>query len=1511
MELEGALPMDDKAKRMRDLLSSFYTPDQSIPGSPPHNAVSRFATLDTINTTSFDADQYMNLLVQKSSLEGLLQKHVEMSAEIKNLDTDLQMLVYENYNKFISATDTIKKMKNNIVGMETNMEQLLEKITSVQSRSDGVNTSLFEKREHIEKLHRTRNLLRKVQFIYDLPTRLQKCIKSEAYADAVKFYTGATPIFKAYGDSSFLDCKRASEEAVSGLVFSDSESIQARAEAVMLLKKLDFPVENLKVKLFEKLKQFLVDLDLEYKELTNVPVNVDESINQNSASTTTHEASVHEFAEAIRAYKAIFLHSEPQLCNLGQDLTLNLNIRHFEAIHQQIMKHVRSADLLAMLRIIWTDVLLMDEVLPEASLPDFALQHARVAIKDYTCSTFSRLLMNISGLYTLKKYQFTVKEEMGVEYPLRAALEASKKSVIQGSMDALMDFRLLLDENPELLLKLRDLTIGWVHEGFQDFFRKLDGYFLLLSGKKNTAFQDVNLIEETQGEKISAGLELASLSAGGGVRGLATDPAEICRIFRSSGESFLHLVSILDLNLQYIKMRTQKISVLLKKRFAAPNWVKHKEPREVHMFVDLLRQELDEIRSEVKQILPEGLTHKHRRNNSNGSTTSSRSNPLRDDRLLTRSNTQKARSQLLESHLAKLFKQKMEIFTKVEHTQESVVTTIVKLSLKSFQEFVRLQTFNRSGFQQIQLDIHFLRTTLKDITEDEAAVDFLLDEVIVSSAERCLDANPLEPPVMDRLVQAKLAKTSEQGGDEKSKMLLKREIAKDFLANFADASGEAKYFGILQDVANRKSKVVQIELEDLLNYKDLDEEFLRRVTENTRRYIGIFADAIDELLPEPTEVLPDDEDDVFMTQRVVDENDSGGASDPQKKMPPEIKRFYEVYVKASPKGRPFTIREVKASYIGQLVRISGIVTRCSDVKPLMQVAVYTCEECGFEIYQEVTARVFMPLFDCVSEQCKTNHAKGKLIPQLRASKFLKFQEAKMQELAEHVPKGHIPRSMTVHFRGELTRKDLSICAICFMGSFMTAVTQIWVPSVSDFKVSPGDVVELSGIFLPIPYVGFRAMRAGLIADTYLDAMSVTHFKKKYEDYDLRGEEEEQIARLAEDGDIYNKLSRSLAPEIFGHEDIKKALLLLLVGAPHRKLKDGMKIRGDLHICLMGDPGVAKSQLLKHIINVAPRGVYTTGKGSSGVGLTAAVMKDPVTNEMVLEGGALVLADMGICAIDEFDKMEESDRTAIHEVMEQQTVSIAKAGITTSLNARTAVLAAANPAWGRYDLRRSPAENINLPPALLSRFDLLWLILDRADMDTDLEMARHVLHVHQAKESPDLGFTPLEPSLLRAYISAARKLSPAVPRDLEEYIASAYSTIRQEEAKSNAPHTYTTIRTLLSILRISAALARLRFSDNVAQSDVDEALRLMQMSKFSLYSDDRQRSGLDAISDIYSILRDEAARANKTDVSYAHALNWISRKGYSEAQLKECLEEYAALNVWQIHPNTFDIRFIDA
>lgn len=210
----------------------------------------------------------------------------------------------------------------------------------------------------------------------------------------------------------------------------------------------------------------------------------------------------------------------------------------------------------------------------------------------------------------------------------------------------------------------------------------------------------------------------------------------------------------------------------------------------------------------------------------------------------------------------------------------------------------------------------------------------------------------------------------------------------------------------------------------------------------------------------------------------------------------------------------------------------------------------------------------------------------------------------------------------------------------------------------------------------------------------------------------------------------DKLIRSLAPEIFGMEDVKKALLLQMVEGSTIHLDDGIKIRGNLNLGLIGDPGVAKSQLLKFVSHITPRGIYTTGKGSSGAGLTASITRDPVSNDIVLEGGALVLADKGICCIDEFDKMEENDRVAIHEVMEQQTVSIAKAGITTRLNARTSILCAANPICGRYNLNKSPHENVNLPYSLLSRFDLMFILLDNSDKDHDTNLANHITQIHK-------------------------------------------------------------------------------------------------------------------------------------------------------------------------------------
>lgn len=282
------------------------------------------------------------------------------------------------------------------------------------------------------------------------------------------------------------------------------------------------------------------------------------------------------------------------------------------------------------------------------------------------------------------------------------------------------------------------------------------------------------------------------------------------------------------------------------------------------------------------------------------------------------------------------------------------------------------------------------------------------------------------------------------------------------------------------------------------------------------------------------------------------------------------------------------VRAVRAQHLGKLITVRGIVTRVSEVKPLLLVNAYTCDSCGNEIFQEIAQKAFTPLATCPSRTCVQNQTNGQLHMQTRASRFKPFQEVKIQEMADQVPVGHIPRSMTVHLYGTRTR-----------------------------SVNPGDVVHISGVFLPTPYTGFRAMRAGLLQDTFLEAMHVHQTKKQYAAMELTEEMEEKIRELQEDQNLYSRLANSIAPEIYGHEDVKKALLLLLVGGVSKTVGDGMKIRGDINVCLMGDPGVAKSQLLKYITQVAPRGVYTTGRGSSGVGLTAAVMRDPVTDEMVL------------------------------------------------------------------------------------------------------------------------------------------------------------------------------------------------------------------------------------------------------------------------------------------------------
>lgn len=394
--------------------------------------------------------------------------------------------------------------------------------------------------------------------------------------------------------------------------------------------------------------------------------------------------------------------------------------------------------------------------------------------------------------------------------------------------------------------------------------------------------------------------------------------------------------------------------------------------------------------------------------------------------------------------------------------------------------------------------------------------------------------------------------------------------------------------------------------------------------------------------------------------------------------------------------------------------------------------------------------------------------------------------------------------------------------------------------------------------------------------------------------------------------------------------MKKALLLVLVGSFTKTMKDGMKIRGDIHTLLMGDPGVAKSQLLKQAINIAPRSVYTTGKGASGVGLTASVVRDSMTGEVSLEGGALVLADMGVCCIDEFDKMEEGDRTAIHEVMEQQTVSIAKAGITTSLNCRTTVLAAANPVYGRYNPYKSPVENIDLPAALLSRFDLLFLLLDTVDMDKDKNLAAHVCKVHanydggQDKSSKadtaqdgdvlNLGFAPFDGNFMRAFIKRARSFEPMIDDALQQQIVDAYVSMRYDEKRGDVDSrkSYTTPRTLLAILRLSQAHARCRFSNRVEQQDFEEAIRLMKVSKESVELSapaKRDANPLDLVHDVVADLARRLPESADGWVDLQHVVSMAGHKALTRDMCMEAIENWESLNILCFNPEKTLVKFM--
>ena len=524
----------------------------------------------------------------------------------------------------------------------------------------------------------------------------------------------------------------------------------------------------------------------------------------------------------------------------------------------------------------------------------------------------------------------------------------------------------------------------------------------------------------------------------------------------------------------------------------------------------------------------------------------------------------------------------------------------------------------------------------------------------------------------------------------------------------------------------------------------------------------------------------------------------------------ELRLHFRVY--DLPETQRILIRKIRANHLGKYTAVEGLVKKVTEVRPKLQIAAFQCQKCFAIIRVEQEEDILKEPTHCYEDQGGCGRVSSfKLLPSL--STFVDSQKIEIQENPEGLRGGAQPERITVYLEDDLVG-----------------------------EIAPGDRVVVNGILHSMQRR--RGSYRLTSFDKVMDARSIERQELAFEEVEVTEEDEREILNVSKDPKIYEKMKQSIAPTIYGMDVEKEALVLQLFGGLSKKMPDGTYIRGDIHVLLVGDPGTAKSQILSYMSKLAPRSIYASGKASSAAGLTAAAVRDEFAEgQWTLEAGALVLADMGIACIDEIDKMDEADKSALHQAMEQQEISVAKAGINATLKSRCALLAAANPKLGRFDEFIPIHEQINMPPALLSRFDLIFSILDKPNRKIDTELATHILRTHKAgevyenitksrkskhtKEEEEALMANIMPTFtpefLRKYVAyAKRNVFPVMTDDAMELLKNYYVDFRGS-SEDSVPFTP---RQLEAFVRLAEASARVRLSDEVTVDDAKRAISII-------------------------------------------------------------------------------------